>query len=109
MAYANSAAFTLLSSQPFLIFTVTGTFASDTAAFTISADNSVFFINAAPEPFPATFGTGQPIFISMISGLYLLIIFTAFFINSGSLPNSCSAHGLSFSVILQSSSVFLSL
>ena len=59
----------LLESHPVLILTVTGT--SGTFSTTEEATSSIcdkFFNAAAPAPFFVTLGTGQPKFISIISG-----------------------------------------
>ena len=63
-------------------------------------------MSALPPPGFTTFGTGQPIFMSIISGLKPFTILTACAINCGSSPKSCSAYGLSSSVTEHSSLVF---
>ena len=90
---ANSTAFICSSSQPERIFTVTGQSASPTAALTIFAASSGVFISALPPPGFTTFGTGQPMFMSIISGLKPRSprSLTALAINSGSSPKSCMA------------------
>ena len=98
---ATSLALMLFSSQPLLILTVTGQGTASTTASTISFIFSGFFKSAAPACYlTATFGTGQPILISMISGFinsYTFLAATTKLVLS--LPNICCAIGLSSSVI----------
>ena len=74
----------------------------------IVVENSGFFKSALPSPLFATLGAGQPIFISIMSGLYLLSRYAAFPIKTGSSPKSCKAIGRSSVSISQSLAVFLS-
>ena len=90
--FAASTATTFSKSQPFRIFTVTGTFEFLTTAFTISFTSSKFNNNLLPSPFFTTFGAGHPIFISIISAM-LLTYPAAYSIACMSLPNICIAFG----------------
>ena len=81
------------SSQPERNFTVTGTLLVATTAFVMAYALSISFIRALPLPFPAILGTGQPILISRISGLYFISIAAALAQKSGSSPNICKAYG----------------
>ena len=106
---ANSTQFTESSLQPRRIFTVTGTSDAIRAAATRSAAVFISFIRAEPAPVFTTLGTGQPMFRSITSGRKGSSSFTACWMNFGSLPNSCSAIGRSWGVMVQSSVVLVSL
>ena len=88
---AISIALILLSSQPLLIFTVTGILTAFTTASTISFTLAGFFKRALPAcDFIATLGTGHPMFISIISGFISFSTSFAALINEFlSLPNIC--------------------
>ena len=98
---AISTALIELPSHPLLIFTVTGTLTELTTAFTISYTLSGFFKSALPAwAETATLGTGQPIFMSIISGFIFFSIYFAASTNEFlSLPKICWEIGLSKSVI----------
>ena len=67
MIFAISSA--LFSSHPLLIFAVTGIGTVSTTVFIISSTLLGFLSNALPAPdLTATFVTGHPILMSMISG-----------------------------------------
>ena len=73
-------------SQPNRVFTVTGTFIASTTAFVILIIRGISLNIPAPAPLPATFFTGQPKFISKISGFASAQICAASTIVSTSLP-----------------------
>ena len=100
---ASSGALIFSASQPARILTVIGTGETFTHCATISAASSGRFISALPPPFPATFGAGQPIFISMKSGEYFMQVSIAFAIISGTSPNIWTPAGRSASLRLSSS------
>ena len=83
---AASTATTLSSFQPFLIFTLTGTFEDFTTSVTISSTLGKSNKSLLPSPFFITFGAGHPIFISNISANPLTYS-AATFKDSTSLPN----------------------
>ena len=106
--FANSTATMLLSSQPFLIFSVTGTWEFLTTASIISPASSRFNNSLLPSPFFTTFGAGHPIFISII-GDVLLSSFAANDIASISFPNIWAATGICSFSVFNNSFVFSSL
>ena len=89
--FATSQAFICSSSQPLLILTVTGTDTAFTTALTISLILLGSFNSALPAwALRATFGTGHPIFISIISGcICSSTIFAEATKEAISLPNIC--------------------
>ena len=92
--FANSTAFTCLSSKPFLNLTVTGLLKTLTMVLNILPASSGVFIRAEPSPLFTIFGTGQPILTSMISKSSA-ILSAMLAIITGSEPNSCTATGCS--------------
>ena len=92
-----SGALILFSSQPFRIFTVTGTFTAFLTAFTIFPQSSGVFIKTEPPPLLFTLGAGHPIFMSIMSGLYFNAKVAARAIISGLSPKIWIAQGCSFS------------
>ncbi|OQA46590.1 MAG: hypothetical protein BWY47_01629 [Bacteroidetes bacterium ADurb.Bin302] len=78
----------LLSSQPKRVFTVTGVFTEATTARVISSIRGMSLSKPAPAPLPATFFTGHPKLISIISGFASSARFAASAIASGSFPYS---------------------
>ena len=107
MILANSTALTEFSSQPLRNFTVTGSSTAEETALTISPASFGFFINALPPPFPATLGAGQPMLMSMMSGLNFKVSCAACAIICGSSPKIWIAAGRSFSERVNNSSVLL--
>ena len=80
----------------------------------VELENNIFLAPMAgitDKPFRRicrSFGAGQPIFISIISGWNFMTLDTISAISSGSEPNICIAHGAS-PLISISAAVFLSL
>ena len=73
-------------SHPSRVFTVTGMSMASTTARVISSILGMSRSIPAPAPFPATFFTGQPKFMSMISGLAWRAIWAASTIGPTSRP-----------------------
>ena len=98
---ATSRALMHVLSHPLLIFAVTGTSDVSTTVSTISEIFSGFFKSALPAfDLTATFGTGHPIFMSIISGFMFLQIYSVAILNdSASAPNICWEIGRSSGVI----------
>ena len=94
---ATSRALMQLLSHPLLIFAVTGTLTLSTTASTISPIFGGFFRSALPAcDLTATFGTGQPMFMSMMSGFMVFSMYSAAILNDlTSAPNICWEIGLS--------------
>ncbi len=84
---ATSSIFLVLSSQPNLVFTVTGNVVDFTTAEVKRTIKSISFNTPAPAPFRATFFTGQPKLMSNKSGLVTSTIFAAIARLSSSPPN----------------------
>ena len=83
-------------------------FTAFTTAATILPAESGSFISALPPPFAATLGAGQPIFISIKSGLKRKAALAASAIILGLLPKSCEPNGRSLSDAVSSAADFLS-
>lgn len=106
---ASSTALTLPLSQPFRILTVTGTGTAFLTASTILAAFSGSRIKALPSPFPAIFGMGQPMLISMKSAPECSSASAApSAITDGSFPKICAPQ-IPASVLRSSEMLFLSL
>ena len=97
----------LSSLKPARILTVTGFWTAFAMASTIFPTSTGFFISAEPSPLLTTFGTGHPIFTSIMSNGRSSTRFAISPITSGSEPNSCNAIGCSFGVTCINASVFL--
>ena len=84
-------------SQPKRVFTVTGVLTASTTARVMSSIRGILRSIPAPAPLPATFLTGQPKLMSIMSGWTLSTIFAASTIDSTSRPYICIPTGRSSS------------
>ena len=96
-----------VSSNPVLIFTVTGLSTAFAIASTIFPTSRGFLSSADPSPLLTTLGTGHPILTSIISKSLSASLLAMSAIICGSEPNNCTAIGLSFLSVFNNSSVFL--
>ena len=108
-SFASSTALMLPLSQPLRILTVTGTGTACVTASTIRAAFSGSRIKALPSPFPAIFGIGQPMLMSIKSAPECSSASAApSAITAGSLPKICAPQ-MPASVFRSKDRLFLSL